>query len=395
MEIRRIAILTLGVGTGHLRASQAIHQALHDGADNVEARTIDLLDLAEPWFLRSYVYPYWLTVRRAPALWRRLFEFRRKGRFMKSIPDWLLRRGCRPVLARLEAFRPHLVIATERGAARLTAVGRREGWFDAPILAAQTDFCTEPSWAGNEMDVHCVGSEEAKGQLISWGVSANRIVNCGVPIDPAFALRFDRAELRRAFGLHPERPVVLVMGGGIKPAPLDTIIQSLEMCSHPVQVLALTARDRSMRQRLEAMRGQLALDLHVFGWSDSIPELMASADLLITRPGGLTTSEALASGLPMILAFPVPGMEERNLRFLADRNVGLVAKGPEEIPSLVSRLLDDPKQLEALSARGQEMSRPDSAHGVAQVARALLEKATYIDLLAAPLPVSGESAYLM
>jgi processive 1,2-diacylglycerol beta-glucosyltransferase len=395
MEIKRIAILTLGVGTGHLRASQAIHQALHDGADNVEARTIDLLDLAEPWFLRSYVYPYWLTVRRAPALWRRMFEFRQRGRFKKSIPDLLLRRGCRAVLARLRALRPHLVIATERGAARLAALGRREGWFDAPILAAQTDFCTEASWAGHEIDVHCVGSEEAKSQLISWGVSANRIVNCGVPIDPAFALSFDRTELRRAFGLHPERPVVLVMGGGIKPAPLDTIIQSLEMCNHPVQVLALTARDRSMRQRLEAMRGQLALDLHVFGWSDSIPELMASADLLITRPGGLTTSEALASGLPMILAFPVAGMEEQNLKFLADRNVGIVANGPEEIPSLVSGLLDDPKLLEALSGRGQEMSRPDSAHGVAQVARALLEKATYIDLLAAPLPVSGESAYLM
>ncbi|HXH51091.1 MAG TPA: glycosyltransferase [Terriglobia bacterium] len=395
MEIRRIAILTLGVGTGHLRASQAIHQALHDGADDIEARTIDLLDFAEPWFLRSYVYPYWLTLRRAPSVWRKVFEIRQRGRIKKAIPDWLLRRGFRPVLARLQASRPHLVIATERGAARLAALGRREGWFDAPILAAQTDFCSVPSWAGNEIDVHCVGSEEAKGQMISWGVSANRIVNCGVPIDPAFALSFDRAELRRAFGLHPKRPVVLVMGGGIKPAPLDTIIQSLEMCNHPVQVLALTARHGSMRQRLEAMRGKLALDLHVFGWSGSIPELMASADLLITRPGGLTTSEAMASGLPMILAFPVAGMEEQNLKFLADRNVGIVASGPEEIPSLVSGLLDDPKLLEALSARGQEMSRPDSAHGVAQVARALLEKATYIDLLAAPLPVSGESAYLM
>jgi processive 1,2-diacylglycerol beta-glucosyltransferase len=395
MGIRRIAILTFGVGSGHLRASQAIHQALHDGADNVEARTIDLLDLAQPWFLRSYVYPYWLTVRRAPSVWRKVFEFRQRKRLLKTCPDWLLRRGCPSVLARLQSFRPHLVIATEVGAARLAALGRREGWFEAPILAAQTDFCTETSWAGNEIDVHCVGSEEAKGELISWGVSANRIVNCGVPIDPAFALSFERAELRRAFGLHPSRPVVLVMGGGIRPAPLDTIIQSLELCRHPVQVLAVTARDRSMRQRLEATRGQLALDLHVFGWSESIPELMATADLLITKPGGLTASEALAAGLPMILAFPVPGLEERNLKYLVDRNVGLVAKSPEEIPGLVSGLLDDPKQLEALSTRGREMSRPDSAHGVAQVARALLEKGTYIDLLAAPLPVSVESAYLM
>jgi len=395
MEIRRIAILTLGMGAGPLRASQAVHLALHDGADNVEARTIDILDLAEPWFLRLYAYPHWLMARRAPSMWRRLFEWRQRKRLRKTLPDWIFRRGCRGVLARLRTFRPHLVIATEIGAARVAGLGRREGWFDAPILAVQTGFCAQPAWVRKEIDLHCAGSEESKGQLISWGVSANRIVNCGVPVDPAFALSFDRTEVRRALGLHPERPVVLLMGGGIKPVPLDIIMRSLELCRHPIQVLAVTGRDREMRQRLEALRGQLALDLHVFGWSDSIPELMAAADLLITRPGGVTSSEALAAGVPLILAFPVPGMEERHLKFLVERKVGIAASSHEEIPALVSGLLDDPKRMEAWSARAREIARPDAAYSVAQIARALLEKSTYIDLLAAPLPVSGESAYLM
>lgn len=395
MEIRRIAILTLGMGARPMRANQAIHLSLHDGADNVEARTIDILDLAEPWFLRLYAYPYWLMVRRAPSLWRRLFEWRQRKQLRKTCPDWLFRRGCRAVFDRLQSFRPHLVIATQMGAARVAGLGRRQGWFDAPILAVQTDFCAQPPWVRKEIDVHCVGSEEAKRQLIAWGVSANRIVNCGVPIDPAFALSFDRTEVRRALGLHPARPVVLLMGGGIRPAPLDAITRSLELCRHPIQVLAVAGKDHNMRQRLEAMRGQLALDLHVFGWSDSIPELMAAADLLITRPGGVTVSEALAAGLPTILAFPGPGMEEQHLKFLVERKVGTAAGTQEEIPALVSNLLDNPKQMEALRARGKEMARPDAAYAVAQIARALLEKATFIDLLAAPLPTSGESAYLM
>jgi processive 1,2-diacylglycerol beta-glucosyltransferase len=395
MEIRRIAILTLSAGAGELQASRAIHQALHDGADDVEARTIDLLDLAEPWFRRSYVHPRCLLMRRAPAVWRKLFDWRQRKRLVKIFPDGLLRRGCARALNRLQLFRPHLVIAATTWAARLAALGRRQGRFDAPILAVQTAFCSEPSWAESGIDVHCVGSEAAKGQLISWGVSAHRIVTCGVPVDPAFALSFDRAELRRAFGLHPDRPVVLVMGGGIRPAPLDTIIRSLEMCAHPIQVLALTARDCNLKCRLEAMRGQLALDLRVFGWTESVQELMGAADLLITRPGGLVTSEAMAAGLPMILGFPAPGMEEAHLSFLLERNLAVAAKSPEEVTRLVSALLDDPSHLEALSACGREMARPDAAYAVAQVARALLEKASYIDLLAAPLPASGESAYLM
>ena len=143
------------------------------------------------------------------------------------------------------------------------------------------------------------------------------------------------------------------------------------------------------------MRGQLALDLRVFGWTESVQELMGAADLLITRPGGLVTSEAMAAGLPMILGFPAPGMEEAHLSFLLERNLAVAAKSAGEIARLVSALLDDPSHLEALSACGREMARPDAAYAVAQVARALLEKASYIDLLAAPLPASGESAYLM
>ncbi|MEJ2008718.1 MAG: glycosyltransferase [Acidobacteriota bacterium] len=287
------------------------------------------------------------------------------------------------------------MIVTEIGAAELAALGRREGWFDAPILAAQTDFFAEPPWVRAEIDVHCVGSEEAKRQLITWGVSANRILNCGIPVEPAFAVSFDRAELRRALGLHPKRPVVLVVGGGMGHAPLDAIIRSLELCRQPVQVIALAGRNRAMRLRLEALRRQLALDLRVFGWTDSIPELMGAADLLITKPGGVITSEALAAGLPMILTSPLPGREEDHRQFLDRRGVGLSAGRPEEIPLMVSNLLDNPQRLESLSEREREMARPDAAYAVAQVGRALLEKDTFIDLLAAPSPVTWESAYLM
>ena len=395
MEIRRIAILTFGVGAGHLRASQAIHQALHDGADNVDARTIDALDLAKPWFQRFYVRPYGWMVRRAPWAWRKMFAWRQFRRHAATAPDWFFRRGCRSVLEQLRTLQPHLVIATEVGAAELAALGRREGWFNAPILAAQTDFHAEFPWVKREIDVYCVGSDEAKCQLIGWGVSANRILTCGVSVDPAFALHFDRAELRRALGLDAKRPVVLVMSGGMGPAPLDAIIRSLEVCRQPLQVIAVAGRNPNLRLRLEALRRQIAVDLHVFGWTDALPELMGAASVLITNPGGVTTSEAMAAGVPMILTHPISGTEEQHLRLLVQQGVALPAQRPEEIPTLVSLLLETPEQREALERRAREVARPDAAYAVAQVARALLEKATFIDLLAAPPPGTGDSAYVM
>lgn len=385
----------MSVGAGHLRASEVIHGAIDDGGDAVEVRTVDAIELARPWFLWLYIHSYWWMLHRAPGLWRRLFERRQRKRHHATAPHWVFRRGCAEVLRQLKAFAPHLVIATEIGAAEVAALGKREGWFNAPILAVQTDFHTEPPWAQREIDVFSVASEEAKSQLLGWGVSPNRIVLCGIPIDPAFSLPFDRAELLQALGLDARRPVVLVMGGGMGPAPLDAIIQSLEVCGLPLQVLAVAGQNQGMRAKLEALRGKIALDLHVFGWSENVPELMSAATLLITKPGGVTTAEALAAGLPMILTHPIPGPEERHIEFLAQNKLAVCAYTLEDIARQASRLLTNQDELSALARRAREVARPDAAHAVAQIGRALLERSSYIDLLATPKSRSGESAYLM
>jgi len=392
---KRIFILTLSVGTGHVRAAEVLQRALYDCIDPVEVRLLDALKVARSWFLALYVRPYWWLLRRAPGLWRWLFERRQKKLHRATAPRWVFRRGCREVLEQLKAYAPQLVIANEIGALEIAALGKREGWFHAPLLAVQTDFQTEPPWVQAEVDAYCVGSEEARSQLVNWGTSPNRILVCGIPVDPVFALPVDKSELRRALGLDAQRPVVLVMGGGMGPAPLDAIVGTLELCPLPLQVLVVAGYDRILRQALELLRRKVALDLHVFGWTDTIPELMAVADLLITKPGGITTAEALSAGLPMIVTHPIPGPEERHVRYLVQQGVAVQAKTLEEIPPLVTRMLSKPENLAEMSRRQKDMARPDAAHAIAQVGHALLEKSTYIDLLATPPSPSGESTYLM
>ena len=395
MNSKRILILTLSVGAGHVRAAEVVQRALYDCIDPVEVRLLDALKVARSWFLTLYVRPYWWMLRRAPGLWRWLFERRQRKLHSATAPRWVFRRGCKEVLERLKTYAPHLVIANEIGAVEIAVLGKREGWFNAPILAVQTDFQTEPPWVQPEIDVYCVASEGARSQLVKWGISPNRILVCGVPVDPVFGIPFDKSELLRGLGLDSQRPVVLVMGGGMGPAPLDAIIERLELCGFPLQVLAVAGHNRTQEQALEHLRGKVALDLHVFGWADTIAEFMAAADLLITKPGGLTTTEALSAGLPMIVTQPIPGPEEQHLRYLEQQGVAVPAKTLEEIPQLVTRMLSKPEALAEMSRRQRDMSRPDAAHAIAQVGRALLEKSTYIDLLATPPPRSGESMYLM
>ena len=393
---KRVAILTLGVGAGHVRASLVIESALRDGGDDLEILVVDALDLARGWFQWVYVRSYWMMLRYAPNAWKNLFEHRNRNLHRATAPRWVFRRGCVKVLERFRAFRPDLVIANEIGAVEIAALAKREGWFDAPLLAVQTDFHAEPPWVQSEVDYYCVGSGEAREQLVNWGASPHRILVSGIPIDPGFALRIERQEVLRALGLVARKPVVLVMGGGMGPAPLDTIVQSLEHCELPLQVIVVAGHNRSMRRRLQKLKGQVALDLHIFGWTPRVPEFMAAADLLITKPGGLTMAEALAAGVPLLLTQPIPGPEERHVKYLVDRGAAVFAHGPLEVPKLASALLASPPRRARMVQRQRELARPEAAHAIAQVARALMEKTGYMDLVAAAVPRrAGETAFVM
>lgn len=392
---KRIVILTLSVGSGHVQASSVIRDAFADGQDPLDVRTLDAIDLAEPWFPWLYVQPYWWMLRYRRELWRALYERRQQKRHRSTAPQWVFRRGCVKVLKELRTFAPQLVIVTEIGAAEIAALGKREGWFSAPILAVLTDFQAEPPWVQPEIDFYCVATEQAKRQLIGWGISPHRILISGIPIDPAFVLSFDKAKMRSSLGLLPREPTLLLMAGGLGMAPLDTIAMHLERCGLPLQAIAVAGHDHTLFEKLQRLRRRVALRLVAFGWTNRIPELMAAADLLVTKPGGLTVSEALASGLPMILTYPIPGPEERNIEYLVQNHVAVHAPRLEEIPSLALRCLSQPEERAEMSRQARELSRPDAAHAIAQVGKAMLEKATYIDLLAPPPLRSGESAFLM
>jgi processive 1,2-diacylglycerol beta-glucosyltransferase len=393
---KRIAILTLSVGAGHVRASSVIESALRDGADDLEILVVDALDLARGWFQWVYVRSYWMMLRFAPTAWKNLFERRNKNGHRATAPRWVFRLGCARVLQRFRAFRPDLVIANEIGAVEIAALAKREGWFDAPLLAVQTDFHAEPPWVQEEVDYYCVGSAEAREQLVNWGASAHRILVSGIPIDPGFALRLERQDVLRTLGLVTRKPVVMVMGGGMGPAPLDAIVQSLEHCELPLQVIAIAGHNRNMRRRLQALRGRVALDLHIFGWTPRVAEFMAAADLLITKPGGLTMAEALAAGVPLLLTEPIPGPEERHVKYLVERGAAVFARELAGIPKLASNLLTSPARRARMVQRQRELARPEAAHAIAQVARALTEKTGYMDLVAAAVSRrSGESVFVM
>ena len=391
---RSIAILTLARGEGDVRSAEVIQRAIQDGEGNFDIRIVDSLDLSRAWFRRIYatrIVPAWKSCRELLLKLTRRSD--RRGSFV--FPNWAFRRGCREVFRRLRESPPDLVIAVGTGAINLAALAKKDGWIACPILAVQTQLEIEPGAARREIDVFSVASEHSRVDLIAEGVSPHRVVLCGFPIDPAFSLPFDIEDLMPALGLDARRPVVLVIAGPRGSRDAAALLGLLERCRLPLQVVVIAGRDPATKAQLETLRGRIALDFQVFGWTDMVPELMAAADLLVTKPAAFPTAEALTRGLPMVLTPAGSVAEERLYRELQEAGAALGAPSLEEIPQLVDRLLSSREDLSRMGIRARELGRPAAAYAIAQMATALLDTASYIDFLAAPPARPGESAYLM
>jgi processive 1,2-diacylglycerol beta-glucosyltransferase len=390
---RSIALLTLARGEGDQRAAEVIQRAIQDGEGNFDIRIVDAWELSRAWFRKVCAGLFSRALESAREKWPGLA--RHILRRTSWIPDWAGRRGCREVFRRLRESPPDLVIAAGSGALGLGALAKRDGWIDCPILAVQTQLEIEPGAEQKEVDVFSVAHEDARAELIARGVSPHRVVLCGFPIDPAFSLPFDIEDLMPALGLDARRPVALVMAGAGGTREASAILAQLERCTFPLQVVVVAGRDAATKAQIEALRGRVALDFQVFGWTDMVPELMAAADLLVTRPAAMPTAEALTRGLPMILTPARSTAEAKLSRQLQEAGAALAAPAVEEIPKLIDGLLETRAELSRMGHRAHELARPAAAHAVAQMAVALLDTASYIDFLATPPARPGESAYLM
>src|SRR5437588_525420 len=175
------------------------------------------------------------------------------------------------------------------------------------------------------IDAFTAPDESVRAELISWGAPANRISNCGIPIDSAFDTSHDPKAVRLRYGINNNAPVVLLMGGGMGPTRMHQVAEQLCESNAPMQIVAIAGKDRRAQRRLERATAKPPVSLRVVGWTDEVAALMQLATLLVTKPGGLTISEAALSSLPVVFFDPIPGAEFVNAKRMVDARAALIA----------------------------------------------------------------------
>jgi processive 1,2-diacylglycerol beta-glucosyltransferase len=367
--LRRILVLSASAGAGHLRAAEAVEAACRRLHPDAETRHVDVLTLATPAFARLYGKGYVDFVNRAPELLGILYD--RTNRPPRHPAADALRRlvdrlNTRPLVALLREFAPDVVCHTHFLPAEIVAREKRRGRLRVPHAVVVTDFDVHRFWLCPGVERYFVAREENRVHLEALGAPRETVSVTGIPIHPVFADAPDRDALRRKHGVGPGRPLLLVLAGGFGVGPVETLVTAVAEAAPAAQVVAIAGRNEGLRRRLDRVTRGRAGSVRVLGFTADIHEWMALATLAVTKPGGLTTSEALAMGLPLVVVNAIPGQETRNATMLFEEGAAMSGENPLTLGYRVARLLGSPKRLDAMAAAARRLGHPSAAMDVAR-----------------------------
>jgi processive 1,2-diacylglycerol beta-glucosyltransferase len=363
----KLMVLSVSSGAGHGRAADAICSQANAGNAQVAARHIDVMDLASFALRKVYTRLYIALVNKFPSLWHQIYH--RTDRSQSNGLFDRLRRAMEQasvsrLLQEIERVAPDAIICTHFLPAEILARMRRNGRLGCPVWVQVTDFDVHRMWVHNGITGYFAGNEEVAYRLRDRGVAANAIRVTGIPIMEAFRQTPDRVECASELGIDPTRMTLLLMGGGAGLGNLDEVADRLMQLDRDFQLVVMAGRNIAALARLRTLEKRFPNRLFAYGYTGHVAKLMACSDLAITKPGGLTVSECLAMGLPMILYRPIPGQEERNADYLLEQGVALKANDAATLEYRVIELLKQPERLAAMRSRALGLGRVNAARDV-------------------------------
>lgn len=374
----RVLILSAAVGTGHLRAAEAVELAFRQRCPEASVRNVDVLSLSIPPFRRCYGGMYLDFVNKAPGVLGFFYNLMDRPRDCRTpsrwdrVRVWLEKIGLGRFLALLQEQPWDLIINTHFLPGEIVAELRRNHDFKVPQVMVTTDFETNHMWITEPCEHYFTATEEGAQYLQKQGVSADRTSVVGIPIHPVFCERKDRAACLARHALTGDRPLVLQLAGGDGVGRIEAHYRALLEVEEPLELVVVTGRNSAARQRLEKIAPPPRHRVKLLGFTTQIDELMIAADFLVSKPGGLTTSEALACGTPLVIVDPVPGQEDRNSDLLLENGAAVKVNHLATLPLKVNALLREPGRLAELRENARRLARPQAAFDVVERCLALL-----------------------
>jgi len=362
----RILILSASVGNGHTTAAEALKKAFENDGLAGEVRHEDVLKFTNPLFRRLYGKAYIDLVNNMPEVLGWMYDQLDEPWKNEKRRLFFDKLNTRPFVKMVHDYDPDWIVCTHFLPAEIISDLKGKGKMSCRQAIVVTDFDMHALWLTRNFEHYFVALDETRYYLEKLGMPPEKISVTGIPIDPKFSEAKDKLAMRDKLGVSRDVPTVILSLGGFGVGRIETLINSLRSTKHPVQILAMCGRNEELKAKLESTKQQEG-DVKVvpIGYTREMDAYMSASDLIVGKPGGLTTCEALAKGLGFVIVNPIPGQEERNSDHLLENGCAVRSNNPATLGYKIERLLEDPEKIQAMRKNALKFARPNAASDIA------------------------------
>ncbi len=343
-------ILSISTGQGHHATGQAIEEQFE--SMGVECRTLDAYEYIEP-LLKSFISKgYLISTTYMPKIASKFYEIAVKK--TKPAPEFSMTKLTNTFMATelrtyLDEYQPDIIVCTHVLSSAMISILKERRECNSVTVGVVTDFTVHPLWEETRcLDYYVTPSELLEYQMAHKGLDVKKILPFGIPIKPEFSKSIKQEKAREQLGLDLYKPTMLLMSGSMGYGKIDVSLKKIDDLYFDFQIVVVCGNNKRMYKKICKMQSQLKKKIQVYGYVDNVYLMMDAADCIITKPGGITSSEALAKGLPMIMVNPIPGHEQRNAEFMLNNGLALYATKSFPIDEALFSLFKHPERVQDL-----------------------------------------------
>ena len=362
--LNRILILSASVGNGHTTAAESLKKAFEIKKLAREIRHEDVLKFTNPLFRRLYGKAYIDLVNNMPEVLGWMYDQLDEPWKNEKRRLFFDKLNAQPFVKMLREYAPDLIVCTHFLPSEIVSDLKAKQKLKCPQAIVVTDFDVHALWLCRNFEHYFVALDETRAYLETLCFPSEKITVSGIPIDPIFSESKSKAAMREKYGLDPDIPIVILSLGGFGVGRIDTLLDALRSIRRPVQILAMCGRNEELKKRLETSPTNGEVRIIPIGYTKAMDEYMSASDLIVGKPGGLTTCEALAKGLVFVIVNPIPGQEERNSDHLLENGAAIRSNNPATLGYKIEQLLSDPERLNAMRRNALDFARPRAAFDI-------------------------------
>ena len=367
MSGKNILVVTASMGSGHNKAANAVAEAIKRKYPVNKINVIDFMSTETAYFNSLVKDIYLKMLDHTPSVYEFFYKFTSdstKGSTIQSVFAHAMKKDMRELIKKYEA---DMVICTHPFPCAAASYLKQTGEINIPLITVMTDFCVHQFWLYKNIDIYFTANDLLKKEMVNQGLLEERTFVTGIPVGYNFRVDYNRDDLLTKFKLEKDKPVALIMGGGLGLGGVKNALCQLERLKKDIQILVITGANVALWSEMNEYAQHSKHKIFVWGYSHNIQEFMSVATFLISKPGALTISEALTRELPMILHDPIPGPEVDNAKFVSDNGAAIWVRHQDTLDAVVREVLSDATILPKLRNNAKVLKKPYASDNIADV----------------------------